>query len=166
MKELTCAHCNKIFKPKYYPKPSKSGLYFCSQLCNVTYWGKHRRKSGPEPKPKILTDHTKELKRRPQPLTGEELLKDLKYSTGNPTNRYARIREHSRRLALKDRPNPCCLICGYSIYIEVCHIKAINEFNGETKLNEVNTLSNLTILCPNHHKEFDRGLLSVVPTLC
>jgi predicted restriction endonuclease len=51
--------------------------------------------------------------------------------------------------------------CGHRIakkdggfYIEVAHIKAVN-------LGGKSVLGNLLVLCPNHHKEFDYGNLSI-----
>jgi len=55
-----------------------------------------------------------------------------------------------------------CQICGKTIpkkngrfYIEAAHIKAKKEKGPET-------VDNLLILCPNHHKEFDYGDLKVI----
>lgn len=54
-----------------------------------------------------------------------------------------------------------CQICGHSIlkkngeyYIEAAHIIAKHKKGKET-------LDNILLLCPNHHKEFDFGLLSI-----
>jgi len=46
-----------------------------------------------------------------------------------------------------------CAICGYTKYIEVCHIipKAIKGSDDPI---------NLIPLCPNHHKSLDYGLLN------
>lgn len=71
------------------------------------------------------------------------------------------IRGQARRVmrdALKQ-----CSVCAYSIYVEVCHIKAIKDFPPTALLTEINTLSNLVFLCPNHHKELDLGLIILQP---
>lgn len=54
-----------------------------------------------------------------------------------------------------------CQLCGYRIqkkngeyYIEAAHILAKHKKGRET-------LDNILLLCPNHHKEFDFGLLSI-----
>ncbi|WP_394804943.1 HNH endonuclease [Hymenobacter monticola] len=52
-------------------------------------------------------------------------------------------------------------MCGYDTHYEVCHIKPINEFMPTDFVADVNRLNNLVALCPNHHWEFDHGLLSV-----
>ena len=55
-----------------------------------------------------------------------------------------------------------CQICGMSIvkkdgtkYIEAAHIKAKSKGGKET-------LSNIILLCPNHHKEFDLGNSKII----
>lgn len=67
------------------------------------------------------------------------------------------VRAHARRVMKK--VERLCAVCSYATYVEVCHIKSIKSFPGETPLSVINARSNLTFLCPNHHKEFDLGLL-------
>ena len=52
-----------------------------------------------------------------------------------------------------------CQHCGYDVHTEICHIKPIKEFDDLTPLCEVNRSENLVVLCPNHHWEFDNGIL-------
>lgn len=54
-----------------------------------------------------------------------------------------------------------CQVCGYKIHTEMCHIKAISEFEDTTKLYEINSPENILILCPNHHWEFDNNILKL-----
>ena len=49
-----------------------------------------------------------------------------------------------------------CQFCGYDKHVEVCHIKPIHSFPEETLISEVNDASNILILCPNCHWEFDK----------
>lgn len=53
-----------------------------------------------------------------------------------------------------------CIICGYDKHIEIAHIKAVSEFSDDTLISEINDINNLAPLCPNHHWEFDNGILS------
>lgn len=53
-----------------------------------------------------------------------------------------------------------CAICGYDKHIEIAHIKAVSDFNDEATIMEINAPKNLIGLCPNHHWEFDNGMLS------
>jgi hypothetical protein len=43
----------------------------------------------------------------------------------------------------------------------VCHLKGITEFDDSAKLSEINAKENLIGLCPNHHWEYDNGLLTL-----
>ena len=54
-----------------------------------------------------------------------------------------------------------CIVCGYSKHVEVAHIKAVSEFDDNATVDEINNINNLIGLCPNHHWEFDNGLLNI-----
>lgn len=54
-----------------------------------------------------------------------------------------------------------CQKCGYKIHVELCHIKPINEFHKKSTLEEINKKENNLVLCPNHHYEFDKGILKL-----
>ena len=54
-----------------------------------------------------------------------------------------------------------CQNCGYKRHKEFCHIKPISQFSISTKIKDINRESNLLILCPNCHWEFDNNLLSL-----
>ena len=50
---------------------------------------------------------------------------------------------------------------GYDKHYEVCHIKAVSDFSEDTPITVINHIDNLVALCPNHHWEFDNGLLDI-----
>lgn len=52
-----------------------------------------------------------------------------------------------------------CFNCGYSLHVELAHIKSISTFDDSAKLSEVNDVANVIPLCPNCHWEFDSGKL-------
>jgi predicted restriction endonuclease len=54
-----------------------------------------------------------------------------------------------------------CSICRYDKYTEVCHIKAVSSFSDNATILEINNISNLISLCPNHHWEYDHGILKL-----
>ena len=54
-----------------------------------------------------------------------------------------------------------CIICGYDKHYEVAHIKAVSDFDGTALISEINNIDNLIALCPNHHWEYDNGLLTL-----
>ena len=60
-----------------------------------------------------------------------------------------------------ENQNPCCKICGYNKHVEVAHIKAVSEFPDSSTIGEIDSIDNLVGLCPNHHWEYDNGLLEL-----
>lgn len=54
-----------------------------------------------------------------------------------------------------------CAICGYDKHVEIAHIKAVSEFPDDATIAEINDASNLIGLCPNHHWEYDNGILEL-----
>lgn len=71
----------------------------------------------------------------------------------------SRVRELARDKTKSINRFQRCAVCGYTKHVEVCHIKAIKDFPDNATIEEVNNLNNLIGLCPNHHWEFDNGLL-------
>jgi len=47
-----------------------------------------------------------------------------------------------------------CAICGYDKFVNCCHIEK-RAYSGD------DTIENGIVLCPNHHAEFDYGLISL-----
>jgi hypothetical protein len=80
---------------------------------------------------------------------------------GNNQAAHVKTRWHASRVMRLAKIEKVCKICGYSNYVEVCHLKALKEFHPDTLLSEVNSLSNIVYMCPNHHKEYDRKIMSV-----
>ena len=72
----------------------------------------------------------------------------------------AQIRSLARTAYRKSNRPKACAVCGYATHYEVCHIKPINGFAPTDFVASVNALDNLVALCPNHHWEFDHGLLT------
>ena len=54
-----------------------------------------------------------------------------------------------------------CAVCGYDKHVEIAHIKAVSEFSDDTTIKEINSIDNLIALCPNHHWEYDNGVLKL-----
>lgn len=83
----------------------------------------------------------------------------IKYPATPSRGKFHNIRINARKV-MKDAKIPYkCKVCSYSNYVEVCHIKAIADFAADATIKEVNSLTNLAYLCPNHHWELDNGIL-------
>ena len=54
-----------------------------------------------------------------------------------------------------------CARCGYSVHVELAHIKPISSFPPTSTLGEVNAESNNIQFCRNHHWEFDHHIFTL-----
>lgn len=52
-----------------------------------------------------------------------------------------------------------CQFCGYSLHVELAHIKPISSFKKSDLLSVVNDPTNILVLCKNHHWEQEHGIL-------
>lgn len=150
-----CLHCGK----------ETSNPKFCSRSCSTTYNNKNRVKvkkycikcgiligEGTEYRKKYCEKRNKN-KIDWSIVTLQEVEEKRSYQI------HSRIRALARKKALQYPRFQKCAECGYSNHIEICHIKAIKDFNKTASVEEINDLTNLIALCPNHHWEFDNGLL-------
>lgn len=71
---------------------------------------------------------------------------------------HAKIRAWSRAAYVGEW---ACLDCGYSLHVDICHVRDVKDFPMSTTVGVVNDPNNLVALCKNHHWEFDNGFLSV-----
>ena len=71
------------------------------------------------------------------------------------------IQKGARKIYFYNNQHPKCAICGYTKHVEVAHIKAVSEFSNETPISIINSITNLIGLCPNHHWEYDNGMLKL-----
>jgi len=73
----------------------------------------------------------------------------------------ATIQKNAYRKYFKSDLPKICVVCFYNKIIHVAHIKDVSSFSDETLISVINSLDNLTALCPNHHWEFDKGLIKL-----
>lgn len=154
-----CLHCGKeTMNPK-----------FCSRSCSTTYNNKKREKvkkfcvscgiligEGTECRKKYCDDCNPN-KVDWSKMTLQEVEEKRNYQS------HSRIRDLARKKALLQKRFCKCAECGYSNHVEVCHIKAIKDFDKNTTIETINDINNLIGLCPNHHWEFDNGILHFNP---
>ncbi|MCI0560173.1 MAG: HNH endonuclease, partial [Nitrososphaera sp.] len=124
---------------------------FCNQSCAGAYNNKVRiraKKASPAPKvPKVV------------PLA--ERTKGQLFGRGTWHLAASSIRTHARKVYYASGGARCCFVCGYDRYIEVCHIRDVSDFPDEALISEINSVNNLVGLCPNHHRELDKGFLTI-----
>jgi 5-methylcytosine-specific restriction endonuclease McrA len=66
------------------------------------------------------------------------------------------IRAQARKKYKKMSKNMNCMHCKHTGSTQVCHIKAIADFNKLSTVEEINNISNLIGLCPNCHIDLDK----------
>lgn len=54
-----------------------------------------------------------------------------------------------------------CARCGYTLHVEISHIKPISSFPLTATLEEINAPANLVPFCPTHHWEFDNHIFTL-----
>lgn len=69
------------------------------------------------------------------------------------------IRGHARIVAKGFHMS--CSVCGYDKHVEICHRRPVRDFPDDATISDINAIDNLIVLCPNHHWEFDAGLLTI-----
>jgi len=71
------------------------------------------------------------------------------------------VRKNAAKVFDKSGTKKECIICGYDKHIQVCHIKSVSDFSGDSPVTEINRIENLVAMCPNHHWEYDNGLIDL-----
>ena len=84
--------------------------------------------------------------------TDTKTISDVIYTKHHKSSAYALIRSRARTV-MKDHTS--CEECGYSKHVEIAHVKPIASYLLDTLVSVVNDRSNLKVLCPNCHWEFD-----------
>ena len=141
--------CAATLNGKKYPRRSKEKLEWPKcRCCNnkvATRKGKYCR---------VCISNKKHLHGKP---IEEQTLNDVIKKKGS--NKYDIIRSHASYLYRKNKTDLKCANCNYNKHVEICHIKSIKDFTHTTIIKEINDSSNIVLLCPNCHWEFDKGLL-------
>jgi hypothetical protein len=156
--DFGCEYCKKDFT-------LKSNLTRHMKTCKV-------KKENTEIKLEIEKDNNKKLEKQSEydnlqrkydnlqkkynklEKTLESFLKIEKKVLGN-TN-VETIRSQARKKYKNSSKNMNCVHCKHSGSTQVCHIKAISDFDKLSTIEEINDITNLIGLCPNCHIDLDK----------
>ena len=86
---------------------------------------------------------------------------DLFNNRANYQSARSAIRKNAQKVFENSNKEKCCQICGYSKHYEIAHIKSVSSFSDDALIKDINAEDNLIALCPNHHWEYDNGLLKL-----
>lgn len=165
-----CKNCKNMIKVRENEKvPNVLKRQFCTRSCWISCSNKFReRKKAPpklcfECKIPISQEATRcvkcNIKSRTTvcSLAKGELIARSKYWT----QYRAVIGKDARRVYKSSGRKYECKICGYNAHVDIGHIKDVKDFPDSATVGEMNNINNLVPLCPNHHWEFDHGLLKI-----
>lgn len=97
---------------------------------------------------------------KPSPIlskTKGEMLSDRK----NYQSYRSSVRRLAEKIYIDSGQKKVCAICGYDKHVEIAHIKAVSDFDDSATIAEINSIDNLIALCPNHHWEYDNGIINL-----
>lgn len=185
MPKVSCSRCDVVFtKVKSQIEKSKSGRHFCSRICSASFNNKGVARNKPVLRNcnlclgnfENINGHRSrsrcpdcvngfptffEMRRNNlENLTIGEVKNKFRSKEKHPSwkNHYARCLNRSWNKELIRKP---CYVCNYELHVELCHIKAISDFDDSATIGEVNDKSNIVQLCRNCHWEYDNGLLKL-----
>ena len=161
---MECELCKKQFIQKTYNQR------FCSERCRNNSgqkrWQNNHKKMCPKCHKNIIWNNSdvcvscKTNKMVDRSTTIGEYHSLLSIVGKHPSWKNAHIRNLARdwHKELSEMP---CKNCGYSLHVELCHIKPVSSFPEIATIGEVNSKDNLINLCRNCHWELDHGFLSI-----
>ncbi len=138
-KKFCSRTCSATYNNLNYPEryTSRKRVYYSCCDCAVEVKGGRKRCKSCANAHRVVTD--------------TKTLREVIYTAHHKSSAFALVRSRAR-YAVKDQ-SKVCSNCGYSKHVETCHIKSISEFSLETTLKEINSFSNLSLLCRNCHWE-------------
>lgn len=170
---VNCATCFTSFsKTNSQIKRTKSGNHFCSRSCSAT----HNNIGVVRNKVKKIhcsrcssvyirtsQHHSKKYCNKCSNVrlrTIKECYDALSVKNKHPSWKSSNVRVLNRSWNKNLLLLPC-KNCGYDKHVELCHIKAISQFDDSATLGEINHPDNNVQLCRNCHWEFDHGQLQI-----
>lgn len=154
-------YCNHSCAAKYYNRYNHSPVtrnYRCKKCgCDISIYNSAKRK---------YCDQCKGIAGAESSSASGFHIADR--SKGDVFNGYdnwqsarSAINRHAGRVLELSGDKKACRICGYDVFVDVCHIKPVASFGYASLIREINSLSNLIYLCPNHHREFDKKIIDI-----
>lgn len=168
-----------VCQTEFYKSDSQiepSGNTFCSSSCAAKWNNRGRQRNPAKPRNcsrcstvfyrknderSILCEKCREDKgSKIDGKTLQECEEELWLKGKHPSWKGSLVRQHNAFVNSKLKKLSCQL-CGYSNHVELAHIKSVRSFPKEATLAQINSSENILVLCPNHHWEFDNGILSL-----
>lgn len=157
-----CANCGEPILPVVgMSLPAVKKKRFCNKSCAAKLNNRLFPKKPKRPR-KFNECQACSVKIDPPSMTCFSCVKERTAQMKKADISRSEIGQHARRVLGKDSME--CSVCGYSAHVEACHIRPVSDFPQDATVGEINDRSNLMYLCPNHHWEFDHGMITVEVT--
>lgn len=161
---LTCQGLIHVGKEKVSETRRRK---FCNKSCAGIFNNKHRKKAyhcacgSRIQRTSIACRRCTNFGREPMVL--KTITKsDLFDKRKNWQSARGSIQSHARQVYMRSGLPKKCRVCGYSNHFQVAHLRPVSDFPAGSRIQEhINAIHNLVALCPNHHWEFDHGIISV-----
>lgn len=145
-----CEYCGKPILPKEGERlQDVKRRKFCNRQCKGKYITS--RTLTKEKKPKVIKE----------PITPNKTKGELFSERKNWQSARSDIQKLARKTYISSGKPMKCFVCGYTRHVQVCHKKAVSDFDDKALIKEINDIDNLVALCPNHHWEFDKKILKL-----
>jgi hypothetical protein len=148
---MLCAECKK----------ETSNPKFCGRKCANTFTNRTNPKRKLTQRCQacnILVESKRTHCKNCTKFNKDMTIEEASYTNCHKSGAHALIRFRARTKTRKLKILSCD-ICGYDKHVETHHIKPISSFSVDTLLSVVNDITNLQVLCPNHHWEVEHGLI-------
>lgn len=161
-----CEHCSGPILPAPSDKPSKTrAKRFCSSRCSALFFqtgGPHRTRKLVRNCRECGRDFRNELNKS----RDRTFCPDCWQTRLSAFGQKSKAEVHRRSIAAHARAQlntlpRKCTICGYAAHVESAHKIPVASFPPSALVSEINHIDNVVWLCPNHHWEFDHGLLTL-----
>jgi len=183
-KLVSCAFCKKDI----YKRPCdirKSANTYCSLSCAAKNNNKNKKICPKKPIVRACTECGKDFirGRNEKGLLSRKfkcdpcsIVKEIKYNQGfndctkaelfnrrkNWQSARSTIQKWARKILFDNSSDKECIICGYSLHVDACHIRGVADFPGDTLISVINHINNLVPMCKNHHTAYDDGYFSLL----
>ena len=161
---VICNYCKIAFE-KREKEIRKTRHNFCSHTCAAKFLNPLRRIKSVCPRCNGKKDYKAKLCHKCKVSANFKVMLETPISEyiykGNARTKYSEIRKMAGIAIVRYDRKYICALCDFDICLDVCHIKPLAEFPVTALMREVNGEHNLVYLCPNHHRLFDRGRISL-----
>lgn len=161
-----CLYCNSSILPVDGAKLSETKVKkFCNHSCAASYNNRNKNSNSNKnvevscKKCFIIfyTEGRSKICEKCNPAILNKTKGELFSKSSHYHSARGMIQKNARKIAQEKEMK--CVVCGYDKYVEIAHIRSVSSFPDTATVAEINDIKNLTILCPNHHWEYDHQLI-------